>query len=60
VEGFMPLTLQEFHRNENAYLNRALALGVLNHFLDSKSLEVFEERVALTSIYEIVLLLIVN
>jgi len=45
VEGFMPLTLQEFHRNENAYLNRALALGVLNHFLDSKSLEVFEERV---------------
>jgi hypothetical protein len=41
----MPLTLQEFHRNENAYLNRALALGVLNHFLDSKSLEVFEERV---------------
>ncbi len=41
----MPLTLQEFHRNENAYLNRALALGVLNHFLDSKSLDVFEERV---------------
>ncbi len=43
VETFMPLTLQKFHRNENAYLNKALAMGILNHFLDSKSLEVFEE-----------------
>ena len=45
VEEFMPLTLKEFHRNENAYLNRALAMGILNHFLDSKSLELFEEVV---------------
>jgi hypothetical protein len=45
VEGFVPLTLQRFHRNENAYLNRALALGVLNHFLDSRSLDVFEEKI---------------
>ena len=45
VETFMPLTLQKFHRNENAYLNKALAMGILNHFLDSKSLKVFEEVV---------------
>jgi hypothetical protein len=45
VEWFVPLTLQRFHRNENAYLNRALALGVLNHFLDSRSLDVFEEKI---------------
>ena len=45
VECFVPLTLQDFHRNENAYLNRALALGVLNHFLDSKELKVFEKSI---------------
>ncbi len=45
VEHFVPLTLQDFHRNENAYLNRALALGVLNHFLDSKELKVFEKSI---------------
>jgi len=43
AETFIPLTLQKFHRNENAYLNKALSIGILNHFLDSKSLEVFEE-----------------
>ncbi len=43
VEDFMPLTLQNFHRNENAYLNKALAVGILNHFLDSQSLEIFHE-----------------
>ncbi len=45
VEHFLPLTLQDFHRNENAYLNKALALGILNHFLDSQELKVFEKSI---------------
>lgn len=31
----MPLTLEKFHKNENAYLNKALSIGILNHFIDS-------------------------
>jgi hypothetical protein len=28
------LTLENFHKNENAYLNKALSRGILNHFID--------------------------
>lgn len=45
VEAFIPLTLHEFHRNENAYLNKALAMGILNHFLDSNDLELYQEKI---------------
>ena len=33
IEKFLPLTLEvEFQRNENAYLNKAYALGIINDF----------------------------
>jgi len=35
VASFVPLTLKvDFQRNENAYLNKAVALGIINHFVD--------------------------
>lgn len=34
IDSFLPLTLKDFHKNENAYLNKALSIGVLNHFID--------------------------
>ncbi len=33
---FTPLTLNvDFQRNENAYINKAVALGIVNHFINS-------------------------
>ena len=33
---FLPLTLNiDFQKNENAYINKALSLGVINHFIKS-------------------------
>ncbi len=35
IENFIPLTLQvKFQRNENAYLNKAVTLGIINHFIN--------------------------
>ncbi len=34
IDSFLPLTLEKFHKNENAYLNKALSIGILNHFID--------------------------
>ncbi len=34
IDSFIPLTLEKFHKNENAYLNKALAIGIVNHFID--------------------------
>lgn len=34
IDSFMPLTLKKFHKNENVYLNKALSIGILNHFID--------------------------
>jgi hypothetical protein len=34
IDNFLPLTLENFHKNENAYLNKALSRGILNHFID--------------------------
>ena len=45
IEDFFPLTLENFHKNENAYLNKALSLGIINHFLDSEILKVFKEEI---------------
>jgi len=35
LEDFIPKSLEvKFQRNENAYLNKAVALGIINHFID--------------------------
>lgn len=34
--NFIPLTLDvDFQKNENAYINKAVALGIVNHFINS-------------------------
>jgi hypothetical protein len=48
IEDFIPLSLElKFQRNENAYLNKALALGIINHFVDSDKLEIFKTQLSL-------------
>ena len=44
IDSFIPLTLKEFHKNENAYLNKALAIGIINDFIDSEQLTVFKQQ----------------
>ena len=44
IESYVPATLKAtFQRNENAYLNKAIALGYINHFLHESGLAVFEQ-----------------
>lgn len=47
IETFVPATLRaDFQRNENAYLNKAVALGYINHFLESSDdIKVFEHEI---------------
>jgi len=45
VEDFIPLTLEDFHKNENAFLNKALAIGIINHFVDIKELHLFKKSI---------------
>lgn len=47
IENFIPATLRaDFQRNENAYLNKAVALGYINHFLESSNeIKVFEHEI---------------
>ncbi|MCZ2845960.1 MAG: hypothetical protein O2U61_05615 [Candidatus Bathyarchaeota archaeon] len=46
IESYVPATLKaKFQRNENAYLNKAIALGYINHFLDESDLSVFEHEI---------------
>ena len=36
IESFIPATLKaDFQRNENAFLNKAVALGYVNHFIET-------------------------
>jgi len=35
IDSFIPITLENFHKNENAYLNKSLSIGIINHFIDS-------------------------
>jgi hypothetical protein len=44
IESFIPLTLKEFQKNENAYLNKALAIGIINNFIDCEHLSVFKQE----------------
>ena len=47
IENFVPTTLKaDFQRNENAFLNKAVALGYINHFLEASDLmKVFEHEI---------------
>ena len=36
IDSFIPLSLEKFHKNENAYLNKSLSIGILNNFIDDK------------------------
>ncbi|MBU0721661.1 hypothetical protein KJ877_09990 [bacterium] len=44
IDTFIPLTLKDFHKNENAYLNKALAIGIINDFIDSEHVTVFQKQ----------------
>lgn len=46
IESFVPVTLtSQFQRNENAYLNKAVALGYITDFLDNDDLKVLERNI---------------
>lgn len=46
IESYIPATLKaKFQRNENAYLNKAIALGYINHFVNDGELAVFEQEI---------------
>jgi len=46
IEDFIPLSLQvDFQKNENAYLNKAMAIGIINHFLNRTDLKVLNQKI---------------
>ena len=46
LEEFFPATLRaDFQRNENAYLNKAMALGYINHFIASDALHILKREI---------------
>ena len=46
IDTFIPATLNaKFQRNENAYLNKAVALGYINHFVDGDDLHVLKRTI---------------
>lgn len=46
IDSFVPATLiAAFQRNENAYLNKAVALGYINHFLHDDRLEILQREI---------------
>jgi len=46
IEDFVPLSLQvDFQRNENAFLNKAMAIGVINNFLNRTDLKVLNKKI---------------
>lgn len=46
IESYIPATLKaKFQRNENAYLNKAIALGYINHFVDDGELAIFKQEI---------------
>jgi len=45
IDNFIPLSLKvDFQRNENAYLNKAIAFGIINHFVENRELKVLEKE----------------
>jgi hypothetical protein len=46
IDSFVPATLRaNFERNENAYLNKAVALGYINHFVDRDNLHILKKEI---------------
>jgi len=46
IATFMPATLTaKFQRNENAYLNKAVALGYIDHFVDGDDLHILKREI---------------
>ena len=46
IDSFVPSTLKvNFQRNENAYLNKAVALGVINHFVEGENYNILETTI---------------
>jgi len=46
VESYIPATLKaKFQRNENAYLNKAVSLGYINHFVDERELSILNKEI---------------
>jgi len=46
IDSFFPLSLKvDFQKNENAFLNKAMAKGILNHFVNKKDLKVLEKKI---------------
>ena len=46
IDSFVPKTLKvKFERNENAYLNKAVALGIINHFVDGDHYSVLKKTI---------------
>jgi len=46
IESFVPATLtSQFQRNENAYLNKAVALGYITDFLENDNLKILERNI---------------
>jgi|GEM_PF-2006489 len=46
IDKFIPLSLKvDFQRNENAFLNKAMAIGVINHFLERDNLKVLNKEI---------------
>ena len=45
IDNFIPLSLKvDFQRNENAYLNKAMAFGIINDFVKSNELKILEQE----------------
>jgi len=46
IHSFIPSTLKvKFERNENAYLNKAVAVGIINHFIEGNNYSVLERTI---------------
>ena len=46
IDSFVPSTLEvNFQRNENAYLNKAVALGIINHFVEGENYNILETTI---------------
>ena len=46
IENFIPLSLKvDFQRNENAFLNKAVSLGIISHFVGTNDLKIIKKEI---------------
>lgn len=46
IDDFIPLSLEvDFQKNENAYLNKAIAKGIIGHFINENKFKVLQREV---------------